>query len=63
MRNLPGRCHELKGDREGQLAIDLNQPYRIIFEPVGEELYKDDGGLDWNLVKSIRILSIEDYHG
>lgn len=62
MRNLPGRCHELKGDKKGQLALDLDQPYRLIFEPVGENIYTADGGLDWSAVTSIRILSIEDYH-
>ena len=27
-----GRCHVLKGNRAGQYAIDLIQPYRLIFE-------------------------------
>ena len=27
-----GRCHKLKGDREGQYALDLEHPYRLIFE-------------------------------
>jgi proteic killer suppression protein len=62
MRSLPGRCHELKGDKKGELAVDLDHPYRLIFEPVGENIHKVDGGLDWNAVTSIRILSIEDYH-
>ena len=30
IRNFPGRCHELKGDRAGQLALDLDHPYRLI---------------------------------
>src|SRR5271154_182718 len=33
MRSLPGRCHELKSDRDGQLSIDLDGPYRLIFRP------------------------------
>ena len=33
LRKLPGRFHELKGDRKGQWACDLDQPYRLIFEP------------------------------
>jgi proteic killer suppression protein len=64
MRTLPGRCHELKGDRAGQLAIDVRHPYRLIFEPANEPLpQKADGGLDWTGVTSIRIIEVEDYHG
>ena len=39
LKGLPGRFHELKGNRLGQWACDLDQPYRLIFEPenkVGE---------------------------
>lgn len=32
-RYLPGHYHELKGDRKGQWACDLDQPYRLIFTP------------------------------
>lgn len=56
---MPGRCHELS---DGRLAMDLDGPYRLIFQPLGEGIYKDDGGLDWKAVTSIIILSIEDYH-
>lgn len=27
-----GRCHPLKGNRLGQYAMDLVQPYRLVFE-------------------------------
>ncbi len=34
MRSFPqARCHELKGDRKGTLAVDLDGPYRLVFEP------------------------------
>jgi proteic killer suppression protein len=63
MKTLPGRCHELTADRKGQLAIDLDGPYRLIFEPANEPLPIDDSGsLDWSCVTIIRILLIEDYH-
>lgn len=63
MRNLPGRCHELTADRKGQLSLDIEQPYRLIFEPWGDDVQrKTDGGLDWNSVKAIRILEIFDPH-
>lgn len=26
-----GRCHQLNGNREGQYALDLVHPYRLIF--------------------------------
>jgi len=62
-RNLPGRCHELKGDRKGQLSLDLEHPLRLIFEPSGEGIQtKDDGGLDWKSVKAVVILGVEDTH-
>jgi len=40
-RNLPGRCHELRGDRAGQLAVDLVHPYRLIFEPADAGCRRD----------------------
>ena len=30
-----GRCHALKGQRQGQFAMDLVHPYRLIFEKLG----------------------------
>ena len=60
----PTRCHELKGDREGQLAINLKHPYRLIFEPANEPIpKKEDGGLDWTKTTAILIIEVEDYHG
>lgn len=63
MKTLPGRCHELSGDLKGLLAIDLDGPYRLIFEPAQDpEPVDDTGGLVWSRVTAIRILRIEDYH-
>lgn len=63
-RNLPGRCHELTGNRKKQLALDIEHPLRLIFEPNGEGVQKkEDGGLDWNSVKSVLIIEMVDYHG
>lgn len=63
MTTLPGRCHELSADRKGQIAVDLDGPYRLIFQPANEPLPLDgNGSLDWNRVTVIRVLSIEDYH-
>lgn len=64
LRHLPGpRCHELTANRKGQLAVDLNHPYRLVFRPTTNPLpQKPDGGLDWSKVDAIEILGIVDYH-
>ena len=58
----PGRCYELKGERRGQLAVDLRHPYRLVFAPFGARPLKPDGGLDWKAVQAVEILEIVDYH-
>jgi len=64
MRNMPGRCHELSQNRAGQLALDLKQPYRLVFRPAHDPVpTKTDGGIDWKQVKAVEILEVVDYHG
>ena len=65
MRKLPGaRCHELTGNLKGKLAVDLDHPYRLLFEPYHDPVpCKDDGGLDWTKVTAVTITDILDYHG
>jgi plasmid maintenance system killer protein len=64
MRQLPGRCHELTGDRAGQFALDLDHPYRLIFIPDHNPIpRKQDSGIDWTAVKAVKIIDVEDYHG
>lgn len=59
----PERCHELKGNRRGQLSVDLDHPYRLIFTPAHDPVpTHEDGGLDWAQVTAIRILGVEDTH-
>ena len=64
MRTIPAaRCHELTGDRKGELALDVSGNYRMIFEPLHDPiLQKDDGGLNWEEVTKIQMNEIEDYH-
>ena len=63
LRNVPGRLHELKGNRKGQLSYDLDHPYRLIFMPDHKPLPStEDGGMDWRRVTAVRILGIEDTH-
>jgi plasmid maintenance system killer protein len=59
----PARCHELKGDRKGQLSLDLEHPYRLLFVPANIPMpRKEDGGLDWAGVTEIEIIDIVDTH-
>ncbi|RLD06934.1 MAG: killer suppression protein [Chloroflexi bacterium] len=63
MKFLPGRCHELRGDRNGQLSLDLDHPWRLIFVPDDDPpALKDDDGIDWQNVKTVKIIGIEDTH-
>ena len=64
-KSPPGRCHELTGGkRAGQLSVDLDHPYRLIFLPDHEQVPRlEDGGLDWARVTAIKILGVEDTHG
>lgn len=64
LSTLPGaRCHELKGDRQGQLAVDLGHPKRLVFEVADDPRpRKPDGGLDWTRVTQVAVLEIVDYH-
>lgn len=60
----PHRCHELIGNRKGQLTVDLDHPYRLVFVPDHEPLpLRPEGGLDWKQVTTIKIVGIEDTHG
>jgi proteic killer suppression protein len=61
-RSLPGRCHELDGDRRGQLALELEGGKRLIFAPSGSDVRRVDGGLDWRLVEGVRLIEVADYH-
>lgn len=64
MRTIPAaKCHELSGDRKGELAVDVSGNYRMIFVPLHNPIpKKDDGGFNWEEVTKIQINEIEDYH-
>lgn len=45
-----GRCHPLEGNRNGQYAMDLVHPFRLVFvENKGH-------------IELVKIIAIEDYH-
>jgi proteic killer suppression protein len=63
MRTLPAaRCHELRGDRKGQISVDLDHPYRLLFQVDDPVPVRADGGLDWSQVVAIVVLGVEDTH-
>jgi plasmid maintenance system killer protein len=59
----PDRCHQLKGDRIGQFAVDVLQPHRLIFSPKSSVIKGKGGKIDPSEVSEIVILGVEDYHG
>lgn len=64
VRNLPGHYHELVEDRKGQWACDLDQPYRLIFEPTEKPIPTDEHGrYKWTEITIIDIVEITNYHG
>ncbi len=59
----PARCHELKDDRKGQLSVDLDHPYRLLFVPANDPVpYTPEGGLDWEHITEIEVITIVDTH-
>lgn len=63
MRALPGHVEELTGDRLGHLSLRLVGGLRLLFEIADDPIPKKaDGGLDWRMVRSVRVLGVEDYH-
>lgn len=63
VRYLPGNYHELVGNRKGQWSCDLDQPYRLIFEPHEAPIPTDPTGrYVWLEIKGIEVIEIIDYH-
>ncbi len=59
----PPRCHELKGNKQGQLSVDLDHPYRLLFIVADDPIPQaPDGGLKWDEVTEIEIVGIKDTH-
>lgn len=59
----PERCHQLKGKRRKQYAVDLKHPYRLVFRPNHEPIpLREDGGIDTERVTAIIVIDVVDYH-
>lgn len=64
VRHLPGNYHELTADRKGQWACDLDQPYRLIFQPHEDPIPTDENGkYVWIEITGVEIIEITNYHG
>lgn len=63
VRFMSGNCHELKGDRKGQWACDLDQPYRLIFAPLEVPIPTNVAGqYIWIEILGLEIIEITNYH-
>ena len=63
VRYLPGNYHELTGNRKGQWACDLDQPYRLIFEPHENPIPANEHGqYIWLKIVGVEIIEIVNYH-
>lgn len=57
------RVHELTGDRDEQISVDVKHPYRLLLQSGHDETpRKDDGGLDWERITKVIVIGIEDIH-
>lgn len=60
---IAGRPHPLKGKRLEQFSLSLHGGTKLIFKCADDPIPRTcDNAVDWNAVKSVCILSIEDYH-
>lgn len=58
-----GRPHALRGNFQGCLGLTLSGGTRLVLEPADQPPpTKNDGGVDWANVTSVRIVFIGDYH-
>ena len=63
VRYVSGNYHELTGDRKGQWACDLDQPYRLVFEPQEEPIPTNEHGQHiWIEIVGVEIIEIVNYH-
>jgi plasmid maintenance system killer protein len=65
LRTLPqARAHELTGDRDEQISLDLDHPRRLVITVANDPIpRKSDGGLDWTAITSVVVEEVADTHG
>jgi proteic killer suppression protein len=60
----PPRLHLLSGYKEPTCGVVVYRGLRIVLEPADDPLpFLDDGGVDKRRVRSVQIVTVEDYHG
>ncbi|OWQ88579.1 killer suppression protein HigA [Roseateles aquatilis] len=58
-----GNPHPLKGDRDGQFAVDLHGGWRLVFTSANDPVpRRDDASIEWCAVTIVCIEFIGDYH-
>ena len=63
VRHLPGHYHEMRENRKGQWACELDQPYRLIFEPHENPIPTNEHAqYIWLEIKGVEIVEIVNYH-
>ncbi|MDD5091511.1 MAG: killer suppression protein [Candidatus Wallbacteria bacterium] len=63
LTKLPGKPHLLSANRSGQWGMHLEEPMRLVFEPLADPMPVDENGrIDFQKVHAIRIIYIGDYH-
>ncbi len=63
MKNVPGRCHQLRENLDGLFAVDLVHPDRLVFAPDHDPVPQlSSGGVDWSKVTKIEVVGIGNYH-
>jgi len=61
--HLPGHHHPLSENRAGQWACSLEQPSRLVYEPIIPTEYTDTKEqIDLSALKDLTVLGITDYH-
>jgi len=63
LRHLPGNYHELTGNRKGQWACNLDQPYRLVFTPHENPIpVNEHGQYSWIEIRGVEIIEVVNYH-
>ena len=63
LQHVPGRFHQLTGNRAGAFAFHVSPNWRLLIAPEGETSFGPGGGLDLGGVTAVRVLGVLDYHG
>jgi len=59
----PPRMHQLKGERQGQISLDLDHPYRLLITVANDPVpKKDNGSINLSTVTAVMVLGVEDTH-